>query len=567
MLAATYPAGHEGAISHMDRLQTSRAARAVPTALCLAIALLVLPPRSARAIDIVLVYDDLGENPSYDPNGTQLMEIAQAAAARWERLIDSPGTHIVDVSWSNLDGNQLGLWKFDPFGNNNLYFDANSTSWFFDDTPTEDSEYDFGSPLDLFDGNRGSELVVSDPMSDQYFDQATPPETLETAYFGTGIGSAAANNTDLLSVILHEMGHELGIAGDEFSGRYAIYSFHVNGVQDLEVIEANLEGSSGYGEEHGHLAPPDALMSPNTSSGVRTLPSAVDVLAAARDSGYIDVDLVRKFSGADGDYDDPFVWIGGQVPNEFDHVSILHGGTVTVDSPETADSLAIGRSSTLAFVPGADLTVDRRMWVDEFSTISIPFGSTLSASVLVSEIESVITLDGGELALGGGSLANSAAIEGRGRLTTDSDFVVEGSVRAEGGDLRLTGSALRLDEGGLSALDGDIGMESLFTGASTGEILVGPDRSFTALADLTVPSGVELRLTGTPADPSIVNSVGAGVDLTIRNLNVEALNGVNPAAGTITARTATLANSVEIDFDSTLTLASPLGTSCSAVSP
>jgi hypothetical protein len=48
--------------------------------------------------------------------------------------------------------------------------------------------------------------------------------------------------------------------------------------------------------------------------------------------------------------------------------------------------------------------------------------------------------------------------------------------------------------------------------------------------------------------------------LTIRNLKVEALNGLNPAGGTILSRTATLENQVMIDFDSVLTLASPLGT-------
>src|SRR4026208_745307 len=81
---------------------------------------LLLAAVPARGINIVLVYEDLGENPSWDPNGTALMAVAQAAAARWERLIPSAGTHTVDVSWSRLGGSLLGLWKFDPFGNNNL---------------------------------------------------------------------------------------------------------------------------------------------------------------------------------------------------------------------------------------------------------------------------------------------------------------------------------------------------------------------------------------------------------------------------------------------------------------
>jgi hypothetical protein len=110
----------------------------------------VLAPPPADAINIVLVWDDLDENPTIDPDGTRLMAIAEAAAARWERLIPSAGTHIVDVSWSDLGEDQLGLWKFDPFGNNNVYFDSSTGSdWFIDATPNSESEFDFGDPLDL----------------------------------------------------------------------------------------------------------------------------------------------------------------------------------------------------------------------------------------------------------------------------------------------------------------------------------------------------------------------------------------------------------------------------------
>jgi len=85
-------------------LQRLRAESKFPATIACALLLATAP---TRALNLVLVYDDLGENPAWDRNGTALMAIAQAAAARWERLITSPGTHTIDVSWSDLDSGQL----------------------------------------------------------------------------------------------------------------------------------------------------------------------------------------------------------------------------------------------------------------------------------------------------------------------------------------------------------------------------------------------------------------------------------------------------------------------------
>jgi hypothetical protein len=526
--------------------------------------LLAFPP-GARAIDFVLVWDDLDENPSWDPNGTQLMQIAQAAAARWERLIDSSGTHEVDVSWSFLDPGELGRWKFDPFGNNNLYFNANA-SWFVDPTPGSDEEFDFGDPLDLL-STPGSEIVeFFDPIY-SYFDQATPPATLEIAYWGNGISGTGADSAwDLLSVVLHEMGHELGIAGDEFSGRYAIYPHHVNGIQDLEVIEQDNKGNE-FGEEHGHLAPPEALMSPNSPGGRRVLPSAVDVLAAARDSGYTEVDLVRKFSGRSGDYDDPLLWIGGQVPNSFDDVYIVDGHTVTLDGIETADDLYVSRGGVLA--TGVwDLTVDGEILVDGNGEIRVQGGGDLTANRIEVRPLGEVVLSGGTLAFHSGEIQVDdqfhwiGSLHGHGTLDVGGQLVVTGRLDAEGGLLEITGpGSLRFTsnetfQGGLlSVQNGDLELGvAISTSSVDGVISVGEGRRITLLEDVTFPSGVELYLGGSGASPALLTSFGSDVDATIHNLSA----GANAR---IEALRTTLAGHVDVSqAGNVLTLASPQGT-------
>jgi hypothetical protein len=536
--------------------------------LCVLIAFLSLPgvPPDARALDIVLVWDDLDENPSWDPNGTQLMAIAQAAAERWERLIDSPGTHTVDVSWSNLDTNQLGLWKFDPLGNNNLYFDSSNSAWFVDPTPSSDEEYDFGDPLDLVSAP-GSELVEYFNDTYSYFDQATPPGMLEIAYWGQARDGTGANgNSDLLSVVLHELGHELGIAGDEFSGRYAIYPHHVNGVQDLEVIEQNLEGNN-FGEEHGHLAPPEALLSPNLPQSKRVLPSAVDVLAAARDSGYPEVDLARKHAGISGDYDNPLVWIGGQVPNEFDDVYVVDDVTVTLDGFETADDLYVGFGGVLQ--TGIwDLTVDDEVAVGGNGEVRVQGGGDLALGRLDVRRLGEVVMSGGSLVLENGTVRaeeiggsyDNGVVRGHGEIEIGSQLFVAGRLAAEGGLLELTGpGSLRLHSfasngGVLAAVDGDIDLGvGIFSNSVDGRVLVGAGHRITALEDVTFPSSVEVSLGGSASDPALLTSFGADVDVTIHDLSV----GAN---GRIEALRTTL-GSVDISQSGNLlTLASPQGT-------
>jgi hypothetical protein len=520
----------------------------------------VLNSNRGLAIDIVVVWDDLDENPSFDPNGTGLMAVAEAAAQIWERLIPSPGTHTVDVSWSFLDAPAIGYWKLDPLGNNNIYFDSDS-QWFIDPTPSENEEYDFSSPF-AFSSGQGSFLYGTTPGAADWFDRTNPPASLEIGYVGSAKNTAPAaaqNNFDLLSVVLHELGHDLGVGGDILSGRYPIYPAHISGLRDVEVVELNLDNPDGetYEEEHGHVAPPMALMSPGTSSGERILPSAMDVLVAARDSNYLTVDLPRKFVGAGTNWNATSTWIGGRIPDSTDDAYVVHGGTVTLSNTARTENLFIGRGSTVA--TGANnLTVDNRLALHTNNDVlRIDSGG----SATVATIES----GHGSVAMNGGVLNVQSAIDGKvvGHGTVDFSGQVEigGRIEAAGGTLELTGAgSIKPQWGGggtgyLFANTGDLKLSLGFAASSSGDIDVFPGRRLIATQDVTIPSGVIVTLYGSPSQPGRITSEGSNTDVTLRNLHVAYLG-----TGEISSRTVMLDGMVHLQDGAQLTLASPVRT-------
>jgi hypothetical protein len=514
------------------------------------------------AIDIILVWDDLDENPDFDPNGTRLMEVANAAAQIWERLIPSPGTHHVDVSWSILDEGERGYWKLDPFGNNNIYFDSDR-DWFIDPTPSEHEEFDFGGPF-LSSSVQGSFLYGTTSGAGNWFDGTTPPGTLEIGFVGLPKSTApasASKDPDLLSVILHELGHDLGVGGDIFSGRYPIYPQHISGLRDVEVIESNKPDENGYTEEHGHMAPTMALMSQTVGNGKRTLPSALDVIVAARDSNYTSVDLQRKFVGIGTNWNSPGTWIGGRVPDSTDDAFVVHGGTVTLSGTSRADNLFIGRNSIIE-TGAQSLTVDKLLALEGGGDIlRVETGGSVTTAKIQAPSFSRIQMAGGTLDTTDDGSSIGGEMVGRGTVDFGGRVLVVGKIEAAGGTLTLSGpgpiNLLRTGEpegGRMIAKTGDLklGVPLLdFSGA----IDVYPGRRLIFTRDLAVPGGVEVGLMGSPSQPGVITSEGADTDVTISDLRVRFLQ-----AGEVVARAVTLDGSVHLEDGGRLTLASTLRT-------
>ena len=94
---------------------------------------MALSASRAEALTIEMVYDEEA-TPAYDPDGSQLMMMANAAAALWQDYFVGEGSMTIDVSWSDLDADTLGLAAPQS---NSIWLQANPSSpWYIDATPS-----------------------------------------------------------------------------------------------------------------------------------------------------------------------------------------------------------------------------------------------------------------------------------------------------------------------------------------------------------------------------------------------------------------------------------------------
>jgi autotransporter-associated beta strand protein/T5SS/PEP-CTERM-associated repeat protein len=349
---------------------------------------------NARAITINLTYFNEGdpvphdENPAWDPDGTYLKAHFQAAKAIWEYLLPGGGEYDLEFEWDNdIDG--LGL--FTPVANFiEISPDAN---WFVDTTPGTNEEFSITSTSQKF----YNQLSPSDQST--YFPATAPPGVLETRYALNGNiglsgpgGYNAQDGFDLLTVILHELGHALGVT--DLVGEYDMLSQHVGGGGDVEVRGIVNEGGSHLA---GNATTPGFLMCNACEMiGLRRLPSATDVLVIAEDQSITDVRLARVGRISSGIWSDANAWIGGAVPS-YQDVYISHGGTVTLDEYAVVRSLNIFSGANSLQAQNNFLNVDGPLTFTG-ATVSVGSGGTIMAASIVGD-PSALTTTAGSLVL------------------------------------------------------------------------------------------------------------------------------------------------------------------------
>jgi hypothetical protein len=522
-----------------------------PRALFFVVSMAVIPQTANAFLTINLNYTgSAASEPSYDPGGTNLMAMMNAAAEQWGRATGTiQDNHVIniDISWADLSdaSGTLGLHTNLDGGpvpkpttaqiQMDTQFNGVDRLWFFDPTPTDNSEFNVAQSLY---GN------LSLANQNAWYN-GSPPAVLEEGFAGlatTTAPLAAQNGSDMLSVALHEMGHALGMTTNVAAPQTADGDFDVNpGFVGGFTMGITDDGTF-------HLPHANTLMGPGIGAGSRTLISATDAFSVASSSNWIDLLLARRDYIGGVIFSDPAAWIGAKTPNFTSDAFVrsFGGGGITVaQSSMQFQNLSVFDAWNVTALPNNILldvagttTIDGSNTVNGATKIVLQ-GSVSPGSLL--ETDDLLLVAGGRLELEG-SIPFAAAkvhqsvdidfqssIFGHGFFNMVNDDATDvlnnrGLIEADGGELRLAANSTAspafdldgddpLNIGNLRAVTGDLSVFGLHVGDFNGLLRVGGGQRATFEHRFIVgeSSGLVL-LDGNLIDPATVN----GADLVLR---------------------------------------------------
>jgi len=410
----------------------------------------LLMAANASAVNISMVYHNYGENPTYDPNGTQLQALMGAVETYWEDIMkcNSTWTLTVNYGYEDLTGSTLAShsnedwWPFPDHPEEcKIVVDSSDRTWYIDQTPFDNSEYTMSQTL-----YRG----LSAANKTAYYN-GTPPDVLEERYVGSANGSvpAAASEIDMFSVLLHEMGHGLGMTGNYASGE--------TGDEDYDFASALVWGATAaarcYASDNVYHLAANTLMYPTIGDGVRRLPSATDVFAIqdGGDWSTTGIDLKRKdFYNASpsASWTTTGNWEGNRLPDSADDAFVRHGGTATLASNQSVASLLIDAASAVS-LSSCTLTVGTATTIGQGSqsaSVTVGSGGLLtSGSIAVANLATLSLDSGGDATAGsitvasGGTLQITNTSSSTGSVTATTALAIAGSVTADGTGCNLYG--------------------------------------------------------------------------------------------------------------------------------
>jgi hypothetical protein len=351
---------------------------------------------SATGIDIVTTYDrPLSQPPLFDADAEHLTALVESAARMYEDIIEDKWTIDLAFTWGDLgDAGTLGLATTRATDQGKptvarMRFNTNETvNWFIDTTPNDHREYALRQTLvrDLTNADRRDAFT------------GDPPDVMEVGFGGPSL--SASNSTDLYSVILHELGHVLGLSSPVIAGEADDGDFDVP--SDFLGVAAGIQVAT---EDRAHLAASSTAMFPMVTPDIRRLPSATDVLAIATSAGWKEIDLPRQDFLTGDAWHTRGNWEGNSVPDADDDVYLRHGGNVLFDAPSAAKSVSVADETQLNLranlsaqqirIENATLRVEEQLTVDSFSADQDSFVQTVLTNQFRGiEVSGTASIDG-----------------------------------------------------------------------------------------------------------------------------------------------------------------------------
>jgi len=244
---------------------------------------LVASTGSARAGLIIDLTFLGGTAPTLSGSGS-LTTTMEAAAQVWELAFnDAAVDHTLSLSyaWNPLSNGILASHFLMSQGgtpnrelSGQILFDNDGSSRFFADGTLD--------PLDPI--NSGNEEFQTFRESEQDLGGGTMNRQRE---FRDATGDASGR-TDLFSVALHEIGHALGMSSANLTYRAETAIDNAINVEGpLPFAGSAIPTTNPTGGFNAHLAVTGALMFPSIGAGIRKLPSAVDIIANAQLSQFL----------------------------------------------------------------------------------------------------------------------------------------------------------------------------------------------------------------------------------------------------------------------------------------
>ncbi len=481
----------------------------------------------ANGLNIVLNFEDtMSSSPSFDPfTGTNaptgLRRMFEFAEDFYEDVFETPHTLTINYWYADLNDNLLGLHNpvsqsGGRVNESNIRIDTNRangnlTNWFIDPTPDTDNEYNMQQTLwrDL----------TGTQQTDWYNFSGTTIDTFEVGFEGNATAAAAQNAADMLSVVLHEVGHALGMSSGNNStvaetadGDYDYDSVNIFG-RTLAIETANNSGDDNL--NIAHVENTDALMTPSLPNSTRRLPSHSDLLAMAAVHNYTAIDIPRREFYGGGNWNSSGNWTGDTVPGGLDDVFVRdsQGPGVTL----TASLSAQGNGRDLELSEGANvdtnaflLNLSGDALITGFNTdLFINPGGELDADEVDIEDQAEIEMSGGTLdarrvTIDAGTQIESTA-GGSATVQISERLVNNGTLRASGDSLLFFSTTTptpwdadgTTGNGNINASNGRVWFD---TGAMTdgfgGEITVGDGQFFRFDAPWTLDGGGVVDLNG-----------------------------------------------------------------------